>query len=375
MKRITGKQLLISLVVAVMFPLNTGGLTLTGATAEAQNQDKLAKHYKGKTITIVVGYGPGGGQDISSRLAAVHIRKYLPGNPRFLVQNITGADGLIALQFAMRKKPNGLYVAPVNLVLHQQAALGKRPHPGVDFDKAHFMGNFTAPSGSNFVCVQSEIATSIGEVIKVAKSRGRPLNTGVFRAGSFGYLIPEVLKLPFKPVPGYRGSGSILRAMDQGELEALIDACTTNQVQDGYQHWIEKKTITPVINRNCVDPNTPHYKAFLKKGGWEPPPCLNEVAKFTNHQKKVVAAWDKVQGLQTHVWMVHPDTPEFIIEGLRAGIKSIALDPAMKADMNKRFRDTGWTPASAYRKWYDTMKSASGPLLKDLQRLAGVYVR
>ncbi len=375
MKRATLRQLLVSLVIAVLFPMNGGELSLGTTPAAAQDKEKLAQHYKGKTITIVVGYGPGGGQDITSRLAAVHMRKYIPGNPRFIVQNITGADGLIALQFVMRKKPKGLYIAPVNLVLHQQAALGRRPHPGVNFDKAQFLGNFTAPSGSNFVCVRSEIATSIGEVIRVAKARGRPLNTGVFRAGSFGYLIPEILNLPFKPVPGYRGSGSILRAMDQGELEALIDACTTNQVQDGYQQWIEEKTVTPVINRNCVDPNTPHYKAFLKKGGWENPPCLQEVQKFTDHQTQVLKAWDKIQGLQTHVWMVHPDTPQFIVEGLRGYLKQLAADPVMKTDMNKRFRDTGWTPASEYRKWYNTMKSASGPLLKDLQRMAGVYVK
>jgi len=58
----------------------------------AQAQD----YYKDKTVTIVVGYSPGGSFDLYARVIARYIGKYLPGNPTRIVENMTGAGGIIA---------------------------------------------------------------------------------------------------------------------------------------------------------------------------------------------------------------------------------------------------------------------------------------
>ena len=47
-----------------------------------------ASYYEGQTITIVVGYKPGGGYDQYARLLAKHLPKYIPGNPTIIVQNM-----------------------------------------------------------------------------------------------------------------------------------------------------------------------------------------------------------------------------------------------------------------------------------------------
>src|ERR1700722_7497666 len=55
--------------------------------------------FKGKTITMIIGYAPGGGTDLSGRLLASFLGKYLPGEPTIVVQNIPGADGMTAMNF------------------------------------------------------------------------------------------------------------------------------------------------------------------------------------------------------------------------------------------------------------------------------------
>lgn len=47
--------------------------------AGAANAQTVADFYRGKTVTVVVGYGPGGGYDIYSRLLARHLGNHVPG--------------------------------------------------------------------------------------------------------------------------------------------------------------------------------------------------------------------------------------------------------------------------------------------------------
>jgi len=63
--------------------------------APARAQD----FYRGKTLTIVVGFTPGGGFDINARLLARHIGRHIPGNPTIVVQNMPGAAGLNSVQY------------------------------------------------------------------------------------------------------------------------------------------------------------------------------------------------------------------------------------------------------------------------------------
>src|SRR4051812_22747948 len=56
-----------------------------------------APFYQGKTITMYVGYTPGGLYDLTTRLVAKHIPKHLAGGPTVVVQNMPGAGGTKAL--------------------------------------------------------------------------------------------------------------------------------------------------------------------------------------------------------------------------------------------------------------------------------------
>src|SRR5260370_35505165 len=70
---------------------------LAAASAvSAHAQDSVEAFYKGRQINLIVGYGPGGGYDLTARLLARHIARYIPGNPSVAVQNMVGAGSLPA---------------------------------------------------------------------------------------------------------------------------------------------------------------------------------------------------------------------------------------------------------------------------------------
>src|SRR5258705_11463902 len=54
--------------------------------------------YKGRTLSIVVGFSAGGGYDLYARTLARHIGRHIPGNPNVLVQNAPGAGSLTAVR-------------------------------------------------------------------------------------------------------------------------------------------------------------------------------------------------------------------------------------------------------------------------------------
>src|SRR4051812_16190107 len=71
--------------------------------------------YAGKTVTLIVGYGPGGGYDLYARLIARHLGKHIPGAPNIVVQNMAGAGSLRAANYVYKTAPqDGTVIAAVN---------------------------------------------------------------------------------------------------------------------------------------------------------------------------------------------------------------------------------------------------------------------
>jgi tripartite-type tricarboxylate transporter receptor subunit TctC len=70
------------------------GFVLLIAPASALHAQ--ASFFEGKTVRILVGFSPGGTYDLWARLLAHHMSKHIPGNPTFVVQNMTGGGSMIA---------------------------------------------------------------------------------------------------------------------------------------------------------------------------------------------------------------------------------------------------------------------------------------
>ena len=76
--------------------LAAGLLTLSWRDARA------ADFYRGKTVTLIVGFAPGGGVDTQARTIARHLVRFIPGQPSVIVQNMEGAAGALSANFLNR---------------------------------------------------------------------------------------------------------------------------------------------------------------------------------------------------------------------------------------------------------------------------------
>src|SRR5262249_37415368 len=110
------------------------GLALTrmpGASAQTVEQ-----FYKGRSITMLVGTSPGGINDISARLVATHLGRFIPGTPTIGVQNNPGAGGLItANKLYNSVDKDGSVLAKFERAVPQQQIQGD---PNAQFDSTKF---------------------------------------------------------------------------------------------------------------------------------------------------------------------------------------------------------------------------------------------
>src|SRR5262245_29664856 len=81
---------------ATMLGAAVGLAMLSAAPIQAQ---PVADFYRGKTLRMLIGYGPGGGYDIYGRLVAEFLPRHLPGSPTIVPQNMPGAGSFVAAKY------------------------------------------------------------------------------------------------------------------------------------------------------------------------------------------------------------------------------------------------------------------------------------
>src|SRR3954470_20418524 len=90
------------------------------SVAGAQDADV----FRGKSLTLYIGTGPGGGYDTYGRLVARHLGRMLPGNPVIVVQNMPGASSLVLANFLYNKAPrDGTALGVINQAMPMEQLL------------------------------------------------------------------------------------------------------------------------------------------------------------------------------------------------------------------------------------------------------------
>ncbi|MGH7818077.1 MAG: hypothetical protein ACREOR_11865 [Candidatus Binatia bacterium] len=89
------KTLILTTVCFLFVALNNSAIAAEH-TSSVFDERSVADFYRGKVVRIVVGFPPGGGADVYSRLIARHLGRFIPGNPTLAVTNMPGAGSIIA---------------------------------------------------------------------------------------------------------------------------------------------------------------------------------------------------------------------------------------------------------------------------------------
>ena len=67
--------------------------------------DTIEDFYRGRQIQLIIGVGEGGGYDLSARLAAMHLSKFIPGNPTIVPRNMPAAGSIAAAEYVYSLAP------------------------------------------------------------------------------------------------------------------------------------------------------------------------------------------------------------------------------------------------------------------------------
>src|ERR1700757_4542627 len=121
------------------------------AAAVPARADDVADFYRGKRISLVVGYGTGGGYDLYARMLGRFLGDHIPGKPTIIVQNMPGAGSRGAANWLYNVAPrDGTVIATLAQTTPTDQALGQ---PGVQFDvrKLNWIGNMVVVNNLLFV--------------------------------------------------------------------------------------------------------------------------------------------------------------------------------------------------------------------------------
>src|SRR5690349_1631948 len=121
--------------------------TLLALASTSARADTIADFYRGKTINIICGFGPGGGYDLYPRVLARHFSRHMPGNPAVVVQNMEGVGSARAANHVYAVAPkDGTYVAAVNQNMPMYQLLGGA---GAQFEaaKLQYLGSMGHSNG------------------------------------------------------------------------------------------------------------------------------------------------------------------------------------------------------------------------------------
>jgi len=195
--------------------LIVGFACLVGLPASAQTVEEF---YRDRTVTMLIGYGAGGGYDQYARLLSRHLGRYIPGKPQIQPKNLPGAGSMNAINSAYNVGPrDGTLMATFG---PEVAFEPLRNGEGVKFDTLKF--NWI---GSMNRQVSIAVMTKASGIRDILEARRKPVSVGASGAGSQSSLNPFVynafLGTKFKVVTGYPGTKEITMAVERGELDGI----------------------------------------------------------------------------------------------------------------------------------------------------------
>ena len=287
-----------------------------------------ASYFEGQTITIVVGYKPGGGYDQYARLLAKHLPKYIPGSPTIIVQNMPGGGSVIAANsLYATAKPDGFTIGTFNnsLVFNQLTK-----STAVRFDLTKFAWIGSVASDVAVVAIRSDLPYKTAADLRKAKE----IVMGATGTGDTSYVVPIFLKeyaaMPFKMIVGYSSSSDVMLAIERKEVDGRAGSYVS---------------ILPFIDRGLVRPLIRSNVDIAAVRNLPTDESLASTAKG-----KAVMAVRSGPEQMYRPFVAPPGTPDSVMKILRDAFAKATSDKALLADANKSSMTIEFTPADGVLK-------------------------
>lgn len=282
--------------------------------AQAQSVEQF---YAGKTMELIVGYPPGGSNDVYGRAVAHHLGRHIPGSPNIVFRNMPGAGSILAANHIYNVAPKdgtvlGL-LAATNTIDEKLGAVG------VKFETTKFTWIGRVASSVNITAMwhTSNIKT-------IADAMTTESTLGATGSGSTVYVYPNVLNrvvgTKFKMVMGYGGSSEAMLAMERGEVDG--HSTSLEAYKSAHPTWLRDKKVNVVVQYALKrHPDLPDV-----------PTCV-ELARSPEEAeilKAVVNATEIGKAILTT-----PGVPADRKEALRKAFMEMTVDPEFIAELEK----------------------------------------
>jgi tripartite-type tricarboxylate transporter receptor subunit TctC len=315
--------------------------------------DSVADFYKGKTISILMGTGPGASYDLYGRTIAEHISRHIPGNPNVIVEYMPGAGGVVAANHIFNTAPQD----GSKLLLSHAIPLSEKLEPvGVRFEspKFHWLGAY-----DTILQALTLWHTSPAHTIEDLKTK--PVVIGSFAKTHLSYQWASLLKdaigagASYKIVTGYRSGNDCNLAMERGEIHGWT--ASWESITGSRPHWITENKIRTLVQFSLE--RAPYLKDV---------PTLVELAP---DGKKDVAEFVISGTPFARALAVGPGVPADRVAALRKAFDALMTDEAFVADAKKRTLTISPHNAAKVHALVNKIASASPELLTRVKRAIG----
>ena len=297
----------------------------------------------GKNVTMIIGFGPGGGYDSWGRVVARHIGKHLPGNPNVVPQNMPGGGSFNAANHIYAIAPKD---GTVLGIIARDAPLGPLTGaPGARFDplKISWIGT---PTMETNVCISMDRAK-----VKTFKDlQENELIIGNTGVGTGTYSYPKALNgifgTKFKLISGFPSSTDVFLAMERNEVDGICESL--DSVISKRPDWIATKKVNVLFYAGAKPDIDLHGAPFIV-----------DLARNAE-EKQALEFLYAGQGIG-RPFVAPPDLPADRLKMLRDAFTATMKDPEFVADVTKQKLDLepedGEHLEALIRKIYATPKS------------------
>jgi tripartite-type tricarboxylate transporter receptor subunit TctC len=284
---------------------------LLGAALVAAPGIAQAQSWPARPVRVLIGYGPGGVGDVTTRLVTERLAEKL-GRP-FVIENRPGAGGILASQMFMQAPADGytLMMAATGNVAMTPGLFRSVPFdPVADFAPLCLTCIFGFAIG---VRADSPLR-SVGDLVAEARRSPGRLNIATISAGSAQHVGAELFRakagIEATTVP-FRTTGEVISAVQGGQAQVALE--TISSLLPLFESGAMRPLAVTTPRRFFQLPNVPTVQE-QRIPGYE------------------VTSWN---GL-----VARSGTPREVIEAVNAGMNEALAQP----DLQQRFRTLGVEP-------------------------------
>jgi tripartite-type tricarboxylate transporter receptor subunit TctC len=338
----------------------TAALVAALALASPARADPVADFYQGRTITLIVGYGPSGGYDLFARMLARHLGRFIPGNPNIVVQNMPGAGSLRATNYLYAVAPrDGSVIGSFARDMPLLAIL--RANPAATFDPRKFTWLGSSSDFSRDAYLLMVRADAPAHSIDDARRPDLPpLTLGGTALGAAGSDVPIVLRdtlgINLKVVEGYPDSGAIFLAIDRGEINGrTVDLSSVKSFRPAWLAPTGGMRTLVQFARATRHPDFPDV------------PTARELAR--NDEARVLIAFAELSYRISRPFAAPPDVPPERAKALQDAFMAVHKDPQYLAEAAKLRLEVSPIDSRAVLETIDEIAAAPPQVRDYLRRL------